>query len=328
MSQQDANAFTDVPVFTGQTLGASQRQVEAGTGLAATDQQRAIAEVQAALVIAQSRPRNEVQSRDRLLRACQRSGLASVAVYKYPRGGQSVSGPSIRLAEAAARAWGNMTYGFRELARQPGSSECEAFAWDLETNTKAVRQFSVKHWRDTRQGGRQLKDERDIYEIMANQAQRRVRAAILEIIPGDIIEDALTQCESTLKSSIGDVKAALAGMLDAFAKFGVTKAAIEKRLGHRVDAIQPAQIMDLRKIYASINDGFSEAKEWFELEAAPEAVPPAPPDTPPATGAAAPAQTQPTIACPMEQGDEIYLSACETCPEKGGCGSYKAYRAG
>lgn len=36
---------------------------------------------------------------------------------------------------------------------------------------------------------------------------------------------------------------------------------------------------------------------------------------------------QPTISCPMEQGEEIYLSACETCPEKGGCEAYRKYHS-
>lgn len=36
---------------------------------------------------------------------------------------------------------------------------------------------------------------------------------------------------------------------------------------------------------------------------------------------------QPTISCPMEQGEEIYLSACETCPEKDGCEAYKKYHS-
>lgn len=37
--------------------------------------------------------------------------------------------------------------------------------------------------------------------------------------------------------------------------------------------------------------------------------------------------TQPTISCPMEQGEEIYLSACETCPEKGECEAYRKYHS-
>lgn len=267
--------YANVPVFTGQPQeisgnGFAQPPVQATDGLLATDQARAVAEVQAALVIAASRPRNELRARDRLLQACQRANLASSALYQYTRGGSSISGPSIRLAEAAARAWGNMTYGFRELSRRGGESECEAFAWDLETNTKAVRQFSIRHYRNTKKGGYDLTDERDIYELMANQAQRRVRAAILEIIPGDIMEDAVAECEKTMRANVGNVAEAAEKLVRAFADMGIPRDAVEKRLGHRMDAIQPAQIIAFRKIYASIQDGMSEAKDWFELPSAVE----------------------------------------------------------
>lgn len=59
-------------------------------------------EVQAAMVIAKKFPRDEVQSFNRIMRACQRKTLAEQAMYEYPRGGTKVTGPSIRLAEAMA----------------------------------------------------------------------------------------------------------------------------------------------------------------------------------------------------------------------------------
>jgi hypothetical protein len=265
-------SYDNVPVYTGlpmdkETAGFFQPPAAVADGIIASEQERAIAEVKASLMIAASRPRNELLARDRLLQACQRAALASGALYQYSRGGTDISGPSIRLAEAAARVWGNITYGFRELSRLSGGSECEAYAWDLETNTKAIRQFTVKHWRDTKKGGYQLKDERDIYELMANQAQRRVRAAILEIIPGDIIEDAVSECEKTMKANVGNITDASAKLVEAFASIGVTREAIEKRLGHRIDAIQPAQILNFRKVFTSIKDGMSEPKDWFELDA-------------------------------------------------------------
>lgn len=281
--------YSNVPVYTGQppaeqSTGFFQPPAPTVEGILATDQARAVAEVQASLVIAASRPRNELRARDRLLQACQRVNLASGALYQYSRSGTAISGPSIRLAEAAARAWGNMNYGFRELSRRTGESECEAFAWDLETNTKAVRQFSIRHRRDTKKGGYDLTDERDIYELMANQAQRRVRAAILEIIPGDIMEDAVAECEKTMKANVGNVAEAAAKLVQVFADMGIPREAVEKRLGHRLDAIQPAQIIAFRKIYASIKDGMSAPKDWFDMEPASEAAPAEPPaaETPPA----------------------------------------------
>lgn len=295
--------YDNVPVYSGmppvepETTGFFQ-PAPVAEGILATDQARAVAEVQAALVIAASRPRNELRARDRLLQACQREGLANGAIYQYKMGGGGVSGPSIRLAEAAARAWGNMTYGFRELSRNTGISECEAFAWDLETNTKAVRQFSVRHKRDVGGGSKDVKTERDIYNIIASNAQRRVRSAILEIIPGDIIEDAVEQCVKTQQVKVGDVAEAASKLVQAFAEIGVSREAIEKRLGQRIDSVRPAQIIAFRKIYTSIKDGMSEPKDWFDISVTP---PPDPqPEQPaaPAKSNGKAAKTNPTAAQP------------------------------
>ena len=202
------NAFTGVQIYTGAPapMAAQQNQVATDVTGSATDQQRAIAEVQASLLIAQSCPRNELRARDKLLVACQRLRLAEGAVYVYKRAGTEVRGPSIRLAEAAARYYGNLDYGFREVARRPGESEVEAYCWDKESNTRVSRLFTVKHLRDLKGGKTMaLSAERDIYEAIASQAQRRVRSAILEIIPGDIIEDALDACDQTLKAAVPDL---------------------------------------------------------------------------------------------------------------------------
>ena len=81
--------------------------------LANTDQNRAVAEVQSAMVVARMNPRNQVEAMDRILNACTRPSLAATAVYSYARGGTDITGPTIRLAETIAGAWGNIQYGVR-----------------------------------------------------------------------------------------------------------------------------------------------------------------------------------------------------------------------
>jgi hypothetical protein len=53
-------------------------------------------------------------------------------------------------------------------------------------------------------------------------------------------------------------------ILASFEKFGVSKEQIEKRIQRKMDAIQPAQVVALRKIHASMKDGMSRPSEWFE----------------------------------------------------------------
>lgn len=225
--------------------------------------QREIAEAQGAMLLAQRFPRDEAQARDRILIACQRPGLAEGAMYTYARGGTDITGPSIRLAEAIAQEWGNLTFGIRELEQRAGQSTMEAFCWDLERNVRQVKQFQVPHVRHTRQGSYSLEDPRDIYETVANQGARRLRACILGLIPGDIVEAAVEQCEATIKAKADTSPAGLKKMLDGFGKFGVTKEQIEARLQRKLDAITPAQVVGLMKVYTSLKDGMSGPADWF-----------------------------------------------------------------
>jgi chemotaxis protein histidine kinase CheA len=235
---------------------------------AESDVQRNIEEVRAALVIAKQFPRNQVEAMDRILGACRRPTLAETAIYVYPKGGASVTGPSIRLAEALAQAWGNFQTGIRELSQANGESTVEAFAWDVETNTRSTKTFTVPHVRWTREGKKQLTDPRDIYELVANQGSRRLRACILALIPGDVVDAAVAECEQTQKNSVHVDEPGIKKMVDAFAEYGVTKAMLEQRLGHRLEpqATVAAELLAMKRVYQSLRDGMGKVEDYFQAE--------------------------------------------------------------
>lgn len=249
----------------------SRSTAVADTAGARQDQSRELAETQVKYLMAQQFPRDEIANMDKILNAFTRPTLAEQSQYQFSRGGTDISGPSIRAAEAMAQKWGNMDQGFRERSRGIGAdgvpfSEVEAFCVDLESRTSKRLQFIVRHWRDTKKGGYKLTDERDIYELCANQAQRRVRACILSQIPGDVIDAAMAQASATLKTKADTSPEAMDKMVVAFEPYGVTKEHIEKRIQRRLDAIQPAQVVSLKRIYASLRDGMSTASEWFDID--------------------------------------------------------------
>ncbi len=226
-------------------------------------QSREMAEAISAMQMAKSFPRDIVAARDRIINACTRPSLAETACYTYARGGTEVTGPSIRLAEMLAQNWGNMSFGIRELEQRNGESTCEAFAWDMETNSRQVKVFQVSHIRHTKNGDKVLTDPRDIYELVANNGARRLRACILGIIPGDIVEEAVNQCEVTLATKFEVTPERIKEMLKKFSEFGVTKEQIEERIQRHIDAMTPAQMADLGKKYNSIKDGMSKPEDWF-----------------------------------------------------------------
>lgn len=267
--------------------------------LVSVEQQRAIAEVQARMIVARSNPRDMRRCMDLILNDCTRPTLAQSAIYDYARGGSQISGPTIKLAESIARRWGNIASGIKEISRENGFSECVAYAWDLETGYYDERQFQVRHWRDTRSGGYLLKDERDIYELIANMGQRRKRAVILTVIPGDVVEAAVAACEETLHATADNSPESLKKIVDVFATYNVTREMIEKRCQCKLEAIRPAQIVQLRKVFNSLRDGMSGPQDWFEggpwgaIENRHAASPPTSQRKAPAKAAGAPADDKP-----------------------------------
>ncbi|MCY9503122.1 hypothetical protein P4H26_22205, partial [Paenibacillus larvae] len=80
-------------------------------------------EVKAAIFMAKQFPRDQQASFNRIIQSCKRKKLAEEAEYEFPKGGSKISGPSIRLAEVVAQAWGNIDYGLIELEQRHGESK-------------------------------------------------------------------------------------------------------------------------------------------------------------------------------------------------------------
>lgn len=251
-------------IITKNELG-FREEVKKDVSLIDVAESRAVAEVQAAYVIAKKFPRNEMQAYSSIIDACKRPFLAEQAMYAYPRGGTLVTGPSIRLAEAMAQSWGNVDCGIREVSQQNGISIAEAYAIDLQTNARKTVVFSVKHERHAKKGITKLTDPRDIYELVANQGARRLRACILAVLPGDVVEAAVEQVKKTLQSSDVPISEQIKKMVVAFDELGVKVEHLEKRLGHNLDATIPSEIVTLKGIYKSLKDGMADRSDYFDI---------------------------------------------------------------
>lgn len=236
-------------------------------GAVSIESSRAVAEAQGKLLIAKRFPRDQVEAYRNAMNACKRPSLAEKALYSYPRAGQTISGPSIRLAEELARCWGNIDFGIKELSQKDGESEMQAYCWDTETNTISSQTFVVKHVRDTRHGQQKLTEQRDIYENNANMAGRRLRSRILAVLPPDLVEDAVRECRKTLAGQNDmPLEDRIKKMVMMFQKFGVKPETIEKRLGRSIDTMTPDDLAEYGGIYNSIKDGNSGISDWFDMK--------------------------------------------------------------
>ncbi len=258
------NNAPDMPTMQG---GVMAHLDNINQGTVAIEASRAIAEAQGKLVIAKRFPRDEVQAYAKAMEACQRPTTAEKAFYSFPRGGQTVEGPTIRFAEELARCWGNIDYGIKELSQDEGKSEMQAYAWDLETNAQSIQNFTNLHQREVGKKMQTLTSLRDIYENNANMATRRLRSRILAILPSWFVEDAIAECKKTLAGQndlplVDRVKK----MVVQFAKLGVTQEQIEGRLKKKIDTMNADDFVEYIGIYNAIKNGESKIAEWFESQ--------------------------------------------------------------
>lgn len=260
---QELQQYPGMPPAMPQT-SAIQPGTQVNAGTAMTEQTRAVAEALGKLQVAKQFPRDENLAYTKIMQACSRPAFANTALYSYPKGGQQVSGPSIRMAEMLIRAWGNVETGLKELSQRDGESEMMAYTWDYESNTFFVKNFAVKHERKTRQKTTKLSDPRDIYELTANNGSRRQRATMLAAIPDYIVEEAVNAVKQTLAGNsdepIGD---RIKKMVAAFSKMNVTQEMLEKYAGVELNVFDADHLVDLMGVYNSIKSGAYKPSQYF-----------------------------------------------------------------
>lgn len=260
--QQDSGNFN---MTSGPGLPADQMN----SSVVSIEQQRAIAEAQGQLVLAKRFPRNFAQAMEEILTSCAYMEFAEEAFYALPRGGQTVRGPSIRLAEEIARCYGNFQYGHRELARNEGESVVEVYAWDVEKNNRSTRQITIPHIMDTRSGGKKLTGQKEITDYIANVASKQMRSRILALLPKPLVAAAVRRCEETLAGTgEQNVQQRLDKMQAMFIKYGVTVKMLESYLNHPLSETTTDEITDLIAVYTAIKDG-GNAKEFFTVSSDP-----------------------------------------------------------
>lgn len=232
----------------------------------AVEQARAIAEVQAAVVVAQQCPRDMRRAEAEMRDVCGRMSMAGRAFYQVPNRGR---GPSVHLMRELARIWGNIEYSVRELRRDDaeGVSEVLAFAWDVQTNTRSSRSFIVPHAKMVGKNRQPLIDLNDIYLSNQNVGARAVRECIASVLPFWFTEAAQDLCRNTIENGEGKPLAErITEMLAAYAKIGVTVERLESKLGSKRGQWSGADVADMGIAYMSITREGQSADEMFPAE--------------------------------------------------------------
>lgn len=246
------------------------------------------AEVEARFAVAIGRPRDIDQARLTLLKDCRRPGFAELAVYSKPVGGKSLEGPSIRLVEAALRAYGNMDVRSPTILEDDEKRIVRVTVTDLETNltfsddvvvSKTVERRSLKDGQ-TALGSRANSYGQTVYIVGATDddvatkrgalVSKTMRTLGVRALPGDLIDEAMFTARETMRNADAkDPKAARRKIIDLFDAEGVSPADLAKFLGKPLaDVLPPDDLATLRKAYAAVKERHT---TWAELMAAKDA---------------------------------------------------------
>jgi hypothetical protein len=234
----------------------------------AVEQARAVAEVAAAVQVARQFPRDMDRVMADVEDACSDYELAREAFYQVQNRGQ---GPSVHLARELARIFGNFQYGVHEMSRDDqanggeGQSEVQAFAWDVERNTRQSRTFQNPHVR--MKDGRRvpLVDVQDIYLSNQNVGARAVREVILTELPKKLVRYAEALCRKTLEAGPEgqSIEQRRKVAIEAFARGNVTEAQLVKRVGRPVGEWTAQDVAELEVLFDSLRRGDTTKDEVF-----------------------------------------------------------------
>jgi hypothetical protein len=229
----------------------------------AIEQSRAVAEVQAAVFVGQQVPRDMNRAEAEMRDVCGRLSMANRAFYTVPNRG---TGPTVHLMRELARIWGNLQYGVHELSRDDdaGRSEVQAFAWDVQTNTRSTRTFISPHARMAGGERKKLTDLGDIYLSNQNTGARAVRECIMTVLPTWFAEEAQDLCRQTLENGEGEpLPDRITRMIAAFRKIGVTVEQMEQKITRKRGAWTAADVAEMAITYTSITrDGLDKNDEF------------------------------------------------------------------
>lgn len=245
---------------------------ETATALAAAQGK---AHIEARFTVALNRPRSIDASRVALLKDCRRPNFAEVAVYKRPVGGGKIAaGPSIRFAEAAARAWGNLEMDARTLYDSPEKRIVSVQVTDLESNSTYTKEITINKTVERRKlkegqtpiATRTNSTGQTVYIVEATEddllskgnslESKALRTQIIRHLPGDLVDEATQACNATLRNQDAqDPDAARKRIVDGFAAIGVPVDELAELLEHDLGSASPTEMEYLRGIYTSIREG-------------------------------------------------------------------------
>jgi hypothetical protein len=233
-----------------------------------------------------TRPRNPAK----VLQACLKElelmdpKRAEKLWYKIPykddgaEGGQSmVQGINIRAANIMVRQWGNCSASCREVERNEDGTTLEGVFIDFETMTR-IQGIRVASWY------RKLKGKNQVVRLRADEfanaviiaGQKAKRNAILDGLPDYLKEAFWNKARAIAAGNVARPEGKKISpaevakrIVDAFLPYQVSRADLEKKLGHELEKCKPEEWADLKGMLNALEQREVSANDLFPPEEEP-----------------------------------------------------------
>ena len=172
---------------------------------------------------------------------------AESCFYMIPRAGKTIEGPSVRLAEIVANAWGNIRAETRVIDESEKWVTSQAMCWDLERNV-AIR-TEVRR-RITGKNGRRYSD--DMIAVTANAASSIcLRNAVFKVVPFTYVKAIYDACKDVAKGDVKTLTEKRSRWMNYWHKFGVVDEQILTALGKA--SVEDVGLDDVQKMVGWAN---------------------------------------------------------------------------
>lgn len=200
--------------------------------------------------------------------------VAESCMYSLPRGGKMITGPSVRLAEICASAYGNLQVAARVLDAEATEIIAQGAAWDMERN---VRVTIEARRRITDKKGVRFAD--DMIVVTGNAAASiALRNAIFRVVPRAYVDVIYEKARSVAVGDAKTLSVRRAQVVERLNKMGVSTERVLTRIGKAgLDEIGLEELEVLIGLGTAVKEGAQRLDEAF-----PEVSAPAPAPAPPA----------------------------------------------
>lgn len=198
--------------------------------------------------------------------------VAESCNYALPRGGKTVSGPSVRLAEIVCSAYGNIRAGARVIANDGKTVTAQGVCHDLETNNSITvevkRSILQNEYVNGKRTGRMITMNQDMQTVTGNAACKiAYRNAVFTVVPAALIEPIYEKTKEVAKGTAETLPQRRDKAVKYFKDLGVTEKQICEVLElKKIEDIDLDKLSVLRGMVAMIKNGESTVKDLFEPE--------------------------------------------------------------